>query len=99
LKENLWHLPHPMEGAPSQYSDWKFVDTSDCGIEDPLVTMYRSFVNAIETDTQPPSSGDEGRWAFEMIIGIYQSHLEGGRRVDLPLADRRHPLEQWRPLT
>ena len=39
------------------------------------------------------SSGAEGRWAFEMMMAIYQSHREGGRRVELPLADRRHPLE------
>jgi hypothetical protein len=71
------------------------VDVSDVGIEDPLHTMYRRFVKAIETDTQPPSSGAEGRWAFEMIMGIYQSHREGGCRVEFPLADRRHPLEQW----
>ena len=96
LENNLWHLPRPMEGFPSQFSDWKLVDVSDVGIEDPLHTMYRRFVKAIETNTQPPSSGEEGRWAFEMIMGIYQSHREGGRRVEFPLADRRHPLEQWR---
>ena len=28
---------------------------------------------------QPPSSGEEGRWAFEMMMAIYQSHREGGR--------------------
>ena len=96
LKENLWHLPHPMEGAPSQLSDWKLVDITDVGVEDPMITMYCQFIHAIETDTQPPSSGEEGRWAFEMIMGIYQSHREDGRRVELPLADRRHPLVQWR---
>jgi hypothetical protein len=53
-------------------------------------------IHVIETDTEPPSSGEEGRWAFEMMMAIYQSHREGGRRVELPLADRRHPLEQWR---
>jgi len=58
--------------------------------------MYRRFVHAMATDTQPPSSGEEGRWAFEMIMAIYQSHREQGRRVELPLAARKHPLEQWR---
>jgi predicted dehydrogenase len=96
LENNLWHLPRPMEGFPSQFSDWKLVDVSDVGIEDPLHTMYRRFVKAIETDIQPPSSGEEGRWAFEMIMGIYQSHRDGGCRVEFPIADRRHPLEQWR---
>jgi len=94
LHKYLWHLPRPMEGAPSQYSDWQMIDTSDFGTENPLITMYRDFVHAIDTDTQPPSSGEEGRWAFEMILGIYQSHREGGSRIELPLADRRHPLER-----
>ncbi len=96
LTENLWHLPRPMEGTPAQLLDWKLVDLTDIGVEEPVVTMYRRMVHAIETDTQPPSSGEEGRWAFEMMMAIYQSHREGGRRVELPLADRRHPLVQWR---
>lgn len=96
LKENLWHLPRPMEGMPSQYSDWKLVSLDDILVEDPLITMYREFARAIETDTQPPSNGEEGCMAFEMIMGIYQSHREGGRRIQLPLIDRKHPLEQWR---
>ena len=96
LKQNLWHLPRPLEGTPTQLSDWKPVDLTDIGVEEPVITMYRRFVHAIETNTQPPSSGEEGRWAFEMIMAIYQSHREGGCRVELPLADRRHPLEQWR---
>jgi predicted dehydrogenase len=96
LKENLWHLPRPMEGSPAELSDWQPVDLTDVGVEDPVVTMYRQMVKAIETDTQPPSSGEEGRWAFEMIMAIYQSHIEQGRRVELPLTDRRHPLERWR---
>ena len=96
IKENLWHLPRPMEGTPTQLSDWELVDLTDVGVEEPIITMYRRFVDAMETDTQPPSSGEEGRFALEMIMGIYQSHKEGGRRVEIPLADRRHPLEQWR---
>jgi predicted dehydrogenase len=96
LSENLWHLPRSMEGAPSQFSDWKLIDVTDMGVEDPMLTMYHRLAHAMETDTQPPSSGEEGRLAFEMIMGIYQSHREGGRRVEIPLADRKHPLEQWR---
>lgn len=95
LKENLWFLPRPMEGTPAQLSDWKLVDLSDIVVEEPIITMYRMFVSAMENDTQPPSSGEEALWAFEMIMGIYQSHREGGRRVEFPLAERKHPLEQW----
>lgn len=96
VQQILWHLPRPMEGMPAQLADWTPVDLTEMGSEDPVITMYRRLVEAIETGSQPPSSGSEGRWAFEMIMAIYQSHREQGRRVDLPLADRRHPLEQWR---
>lgn len=96
LGKNLWHLPRPMEGMPAQLGDWKIVDLTDVGVEEPVITMYRRLVQAIETDTEPPSSGRQGRWALEMILGIYQSHIEGGRRVELPLAQRQHPLEKWR---
>jgi len=94
-KQNLWHLPRPMEGTPAQASDWQLVDLGGAE-EEPMATMYRELARAIETNTEPPSSGVEGRWAFEMIMAIYQSHKEGGRRVELPLPDRRHPLAEWR---
>ncbi len=96
VTESLWHLPRPMEGLPGELSDWRPVDMSDMGDEAPMATMYRRLVEAVETGTEPPSSGVEGSRAFEMILGIYQSHREGGGRVALPLSDRRHPLEMWR---
>ena len=41
------------------------------------------------------SSGQEALAGLEAIFGSYQSHfLESGRRVSLPLSDRRHPLEE-----
>ncbi len=92
----LWHLPRPMEGMPSDLGDWQPVHLGDMAGEDPIVAMYRALAKAIEEDGAPPSSGIEGRTAFEMILGLYQSHREGGRRVDLPLVERRHPLEVWR---
>ncbi|OGG46563.1 MAG: hypothetical protein A3F84_18605 [Candidatus Handelsmanbacteria bacterium RIFCSPLOWO2_12_FULL_64_10] len=96
LKENLWRLPRPMEGTPAQLVDWRPVDTADVGVEEPIHTMYKRLARSIETGEEPPSSGEEGRRAFEMVLGIYQSHREGGRRVALPMKDRRHPLEVWR---
>lgn len=92
----LWHLPRPMEGTPEDMVDWRAVDLGGMAKEDPLAQMYYGLVAAIEKAEQPPSSGREGRTAFEMVLGMYQSHREGGRRVELPLHERRHPLEVWR---
>ncbi|MBI2502298.1 MAG: Gfo/Idh/MocA family oxidoreductase [Candidatus Latescibacteria bacterium] len=93
--QNLWYLPRPMEGQPADLGDWQAMDLSDMGAESPIALMYRGLAEAA-AGVEPPGSGEEGRWAFEMIMAIYQSHREGGRRVELPLADRRHPLETWR---
>jgi hypothetical protein len=30
------------------------------------------------------------------VLGLYQSHRLQGRRVELPLDQRRQPLEVWR---
>jgi len=46
---------------------------------------------AITEKRQPISSGYDGRWALEMIMGVYLSHLSG-RALKLPLLERKHPL-------
>jgi predicted dehydrogenase len=43
------------------------------------------------TAAQPKASGEDGRWAIEMVHAVYAAHL-AGMRLGLPLADRTHPL-------
>jgi predicted dehydrogenase len=57
--------------------------------------MVEELVAAIEEGREHRSSGRDGRWALEMIMGVYESHRRGGARVPLPLQDRGHPLERW----
>ena len=57
--------------------------------------MVEELVAAIEEGREHRSSGADGRWALEMIMGVYESHRRGGARVELPLAFRGHPLERW----
>ena len=45
-------------------------------------------VRCLETGKVPNCSGEDGRAALEVAIALRQSHRQGGRRVDLPLADR-----------
>ena len=45
----------------------------------------------ILTAETPRATGEDGRWTIEMMHGIYASHLSG-KRLSLPLVDRRHPL-------
>ena len=93
---NVWHLPHPMEGLPSEAGDWQQVELGTDGDRDAIATMYRELLGAAETGVEPPGSGEEGRWAFEMVLGLYESHRQGGGRVELPMDERGHPLENWR---
>jgi predicted dehydrogenase len=95
-RPNLWHLPRPLEGRPDQAGDWQAVELGEGGEAQPIALMYQGLAEALAKGAEPPGSGEQGRWAFEMIMAMYQSHREGGRRVELPLAERRHPLEMWR---
>jgi UDP-N-acetyl-2-amino-2-deoxyglucuronate dehydrogenase len=57
--------------------------------------MVEELVAAIEGGREHRSGGADGRWALEMIMGVYESHRHGGARVALPLPERRHPLQRW----
>ncbi|MDP3000994.1 MAG: Gfo/Idh/MocA family oxidoreductase [Bryobacterales bacterium] len=54
--------------------------------------MAADLIEAIETGREPVCSARDGRWAVEMVMGVYQSQLTGSR-VSFPLRDRRHPFE------
>lgn len=51
-------------------------------------------LEAIEQNREPGVSLRSGRDSYEMIQAVYAAHINGGR-IDLPLADRRHPLLAW----
>ena len=48
-------------------------------------------MQAADEGREPVSSGRDARWALEMILGVYASHL-AGRPLPLPLDERQHPL-------
>ncbi len=55
--------------------------------------MMRALFHAVETDSVPACSGDDGREALEISVAAFVSAM-AGRRVGLPLADRTHPLSR-----
>jgi predicted dehydrogenase len=55
-------------------------------------TLARELAAAIEHDTEPTSSLRDAVLVTEIIQGAYASHFAGGKRLAIPLADRRHPL-------
>jgi predicted dehydrogenase len=54
----------------------------------PMVALTEELVDALEGGPPPMSNGETGTWALELIVGLHTSSQEGGRRIDLPLADR-----------
>jgi predicted dehydrogenase len=55
--------------------------------------LVRDLLRAVTENRPPISSGADARWALEMIQGVYAAHF-AGRRLPLPLHDRKHPLEE-----
>jgi hypothetical protein len=66
------------------------------GTQAAITAMVTELTAAVEAGREHRSSGRDGRWALEMIQGVYESHRHGGARVPLPLASRSHPLARWR---
>lgn len=56
----------------------------------------RDLIFAIERDVEPQCSGEDARWAVEMVCAAYRSQ-RAGAPVAFPLEERGHPLEDWRP--
>lgn len=54
--------------------------------------LAHDLIDAIAKDREPLSSLNAVRFVNEMVQGVYASHLSGGRRIALPLAERAHPL-------
>ncbi|MBD3291310.1 MAG: hypothetical protein GF393_00180, partial [Armatimonadia bacterium] len=50
--------------------------------------LVRDLLNALETDGRTLANEIVGRYGMEILVGVAHSHLQGGARVDLPLADR-----------
>ena len=61
----------------------------------PSADRYAPIANdllaAIREDRAPAASLQDGRASLEMVSAVFASHI-GGKRVTLPLEDRKHPL-------
>jgi predicted dehydrogenase len=78
--------------------DWHFTpDHQPAQLKDYIhrgnQTLLRELVAAIEHGTEPTASLRDAVFVSEIIQGAYASHFTGGKRLPIPLTDRRHPLE------
>ncbi len=54
--------------------------------------LANNLMDAIEQDQEPLSGLQHAQWITEMVQGVYASHLSAGKRLEIPLAHRAHPL-------
>jgi predicted dehydrogenase len=55
-------------------------------------TLIRELLAAVEKGGEPPASLQTAVFVTEIIQGAYASHFAEGKRIAIPLKDRRHPL-------
>src|SRR5262249_36007560 len=60
-------------------------------IDNGNIFIVNDLIEAIEKDRPPLDSIHDGRASLEMILAVYESHVQN-RPVELPLKNRKHPL-------
>jgi predicted dehydrogenase len=78
--------------------DWHFTpEHKPAALNDYILrgnqTLMHELIAAIEAGTEPTASLRDAVLVTEIIQGAYASHFADGKRLPIPLADRRHPLK------
>ncbi|NUM55749.1 MAG: Gfo/Idh/MocA family oxidoreductase [Candidatus Hydrogenedentes bacterium] len=56
--------------------------------------IVNDLIDSIEKDKQPVINLNSGRDALELIQAVFDSCVQG-KRVEIPVEDRTHPLKRW----
>ena len=96
LAEGAWFLPD------GEHDAWRALEAEvpegyeadgNASLED--YWFVEEYVKALDEGRDHESSGDEARHVLETMMGIFESAAYG-RAVELPQAQRDHPLLRWR---
>ncbi len=97
-----WWLPHPHYVPERTRAPWEALELiypehydAKSGTAEADYWFVEEYVRALDEDREHECSGAAGRHILEMMMGIFESAAYG-KRVELPQADRRHPLLRWR---
>lgn len=106
--DGSWWLPNPHVLPVNSLDQWQALDPiypeSFAAVRESIPTggqvegdywFVEEYVRALDEGRAHECSGEEGRHVIELISGIFESAAYG-TRVDLPQANRRHPLLRWR---
>ena len=99
---NAWWLPQPHFLPDGTHDRWEALPLVYLEHYDPekgaAEEDYRfvdEYVQALDEGRTHECSGYEGRHVLEVLMGIFESAAYG-LRVNLPQANREHPLLRWR---
>jgi predicted dehydrogenase len=88
----VWQFAKPKTGDKKILRDFAAATATGGGASDPAAIghaahalLFKDFVQAIRTGTQPAIDGNEGRRSVEIILAIYKS-AETQKSIQLPLA-------------
>ncbi len=97
-----WWLPQPHFLPDGEHDAWEplapiipehYDPESEANPDD--YCYVDEYVQALDQGREHECNGPEGLHVLEVLMGIFESGAYG-RRVELPAADRRHPLLRWR---
>ena len=91
LPRVLYSNASPLDDRAYNPTEWVEVDASYREDREPVLSrlLAQDFLAAIEENRKPLVSGEDGRMAMGMTLGIYHSHFAGR---PLPIPDRGHPF-------
>ena len=100
--QGAWWLPNTHFMPDGEHDQWQRLDPVipdgfDAGGSAHIVDYWfvEEYVNALDEGRDHESSGAEATHILEIIMGIFESAAYG-RPVELPQAQRDHPLLRWR---
>ncbi len=83
--------PFTAAGKRDDWLPFEYESTGESGTGAANRRLALDWLKAIDERRDPECSGSNAAKAVEMVLAVYESHLNG-KRVDLPLANRAHPL-------
>ncbi len=110
LRIDVEPLAHFVPGNPFQPGPdarpWIPISSAGIGKPEPIADLKtqvaghilpaRDLLAALRENRPTLCSAEDARVTVEMVHGVFASHVAGGARVALPLAERGHALAKWK---